>query len=237
MTEGMVILLKVSKGALYLTKDRKPVRKGERMAHLKPVDDIDIEKELIAKGFEIHKNNTQYLIRYIPDQLDWFEKGGGMDIDTPYYRTLYFDRENKELYAYHEYMDQEIEMKDEWIEDIRSLFSKVQDQSMPLFEDTVKLSLLFRQEDLNNIVDDINAFLVNKSTISQYMIKDVTPADRKMLQMLKAIHNHCADHYCDSGTCRFYSKSMKDCQIRKFAVQLTRKPEEWDMQIIERIIK
>ena len=101
--------------------------------HLKPIDVFDIEKELIAKGFELHENNERYLIRYIKDEIDWFEKGGGMDKDTPYYRTLYFDLETNELYAYNDYLDEEIEMKDEYIEDIKYLFTKVQENSIPLF--------------------------------------------------------------------------------------------------------
>lgn len=70
----------------------------------------DKMSELEKFGYEQADYNEKYLIKYIPDS----------EVDMPknYYRTLYVNKETRELFAYHEYYDERIQIQDEWINDL-----------------------------------------------------------------------------------------------------------------------
>lgn len=79
--------------------------------------------ELLKHNFE--QINDLYLIRYIQDNLDYFDKGGTVNDNMEYYRTLYVDKDTKEIFAYNDYLDEKIPMQDKWIKDIADLVEKV----------------------------------------------------------------------------------------------------------------
>jgi len=67
---------------------------------------IGEETTLAYYGFEIPEWNKNYWIRYVqPDTLE-------------FYRTIYYDRKTKEIYAYNDYYDETIEMDENWIADL-----------------------------------------------------------------------------------------------------------------------
>lgn len=75
------------------------------MRYLKIKDNVDLE-ELEKFGFEKAKFNPKYYIRYI-----YIDK----EIN---YETLYLDIEERKIFAYDDLQDCEIEMQQEWVDDL-----------------------------------------------------------------------------------------------------------------------
>ena len=72
--------------------------------------------ELEEFGFETMSRNTNYFIRYIPDNM--ITPLMKITKDTEYYRTLYIDKETRIIEVYNDYLDCKIELKNEYIQDL-----------------------------------------------------------------------------------------------------------------------
>lgn len=72
------------------------------------------EEQLIEAGFEYDDFNEKFIIRYIADNHN---KTFG-ESPEEHYRTLYYYKETKEIYSYHDYFDEEINMDKKWIQDL-----------------------------------------------------------------------------------------------------------------------
>ena len=82
---------------------------------LKIKDSVDL-KELEKFGFTHADFNVLYMIKYIPGNLKNPIKV--INEKMEYYRTLYIDKSNKNLFAYNDFLDCEIPMKKKWIKDL-----------------------------------------------------------------------------------------------------------------------
>ena len=65
--------------------------------------------ELEKFGFETMSRNTNYFIRYIPDNMI-----------TPLMNILYIDKETRIIEVYNDYLDCKIELKNNYVQDLIS---------------------------------------------------------------------------------------------------------------------
>ncbi len=77
------------------------------------------ETALAYYDFEIPEWNENFFIRWVQktEEEEKIASKGGYEC-LEFYRTIYYDRETKEIYAYNDYYDEAIEMDETWIEDL-----------------------------------------------------------------------------------------------------------------------